>query len=400
MRQITHALQNPEEDTGAVQQAQVIALRAVLRARLLTLSFHAFEACICDLLRSLGYQEVRLLSRTQWKQPTRHGGKDLEAKLCAGVSGAPLLVQVKQYERTVSRRFIDELRGTILRTGGGHGLIVTTSGFSAIAQRAAASDHVTPIRLVGREELLDLLCLYQIGVVQERKRGEKRLCIDEDYFRALQEKFPPAPRVVRQAARGVNNNHKAGGAAREECCRKGGGMLWHTHAMGGVASLWALHLLPGGLTPDTLVIVSGCAVLGGLLPDLDAAEAKIKHLSLGGVAPFALLSTVLHQTLGHRGLLHSLPGVLLVSLVAFPMVQLLGWQPWAALILGYSSHIALDSLTPSGVPLLLIRDKRQHLLPRPLRITTGSPFEEIVFVLLSLAALWLLLTLLTPVHSA
>ena len=78
------------------------------------------------------------------------------------------------------------------------------------------------------------------------------------------------------------------------------------------------------------------------------------------------------------------------------------WAPWEVplgLFLGYGSHLALDACTVRGVPLLPARrgdgrwglDRRCHLLPRRLRVATGSPAEDAVFVVLAVAGVLLLL---------
>jgi membrane-bound metal-dependent hydrolase YbcI (DUF457 family) len=174
-------------------------------------------------------------------------------------------------------------------------------------------------------------------------------------------------------------------------------MTWRTHLMGGVCSLAPLLLLPPeSLAPGEAGLLALVACLGALLPDLDASESHLKHLRLIGtdLAPFALTATLLHQSLGHRGLLHSLAGLGLGALLlAVPVGLWLGPLAGLALVLGYASHLALDACTKAGIPLLFPNLKRRHLLPRWLRVTTGSLAEEPVFVGLALLALIVLLGL-------
>jgi inner membrane protein len=169
-------------------------------------------------------------------------------------------------------------------------------------------------------------------------------------------------------------------------------MTWSTHALAGLSALWLLEILPAGITVDNIGSVVAAAVLGALLPDLDAAESKIKHVQIAGIKPFAPLSIALHRGLGHRGLLHSLAGLGFVAAVSIPPTQWWGWQPSVALLLGYASHLAADALTRSGIPLLYPRKKRHHLLPRRWRITTGSQAEELLMPFLAFAVLFLLLS--------
>jgi len=168
-------------------------------------------------------------------------------------------------------------------------------------------------------------------------------------------------------------------------------VTWRTHLVGGVASLWLLNAAPAvPLSLETVGPAVLAAALGSLLPDLDAADSRIKRLEVGGIAPFALPALVLHRAFGHRGALHSLAGLAAAGLlVALPLGSVLGAAAGWALLLGYASHLVLDACTRSGVPLLWPRRNRFHLLPYPLRIVTGSPAEDLFFVLLAALVLGL-----------
>ncbi len=173
-------------------------------------------------------------------------------------------------------------------------------------------------------------------------------------------------------------------------------MTWRTHVLAGVGNLWLLEALPGGLTagvgPGNAGLLAAVAALGALLPDLDAADSKARHLRVGGVAPLLLPSLVLHRAFGHRGLLHSALGLVLFGLLAcLPLALWFGWQPPLALWLGYASHLAADACTRTGVPLLYPDRTRRFLLPPRLRLVTGSPAEEALLPLLALAVLPVLL---------
>ena len=168
--------------------------------------------------------------------------------------------------------------------------------------------------------------------------------------------------------------------------------MGRTHALAGVAAIW---VLPTSMTTETLASLTIFAALGALLPDLDANESQIKRLRFAGIMPFTPLALALNRTLGHRGLLHSLLGWGLATLLFSPLLflPLAGMGTMGlplALSIGYASHLATDACTKSGIPFFYPRRKRYHLLPRPLRITTGSMAEDIVFAALAT----LLLTLL------
>jgi inner membrane protein len=133
------------------------------------------------------------------------------------------------------------------------------------------------------------------------------------------------------------------------------------------------------------------AALGALLPDLDAAESKIKSLSILRVQPFYLPAVLIHRDLGHRGFCHSGAALAVLSLLAVPLAIYAGWQVYAALLLGYASHLAADGCTRSGIPFCYPRRKRYHLLPPAFRFVTGSLAEEALMPFLAVAVMLLLL---------
>ncbi len=170
-------------------------------------------------------------------------------------------------------------------------------------------------------------------------------------------------------------------------------MTWPTHALLGISSLWLLAPLPPELLGYDLGTLAVCATLGALLPDLDASESKIKHLKLPGTSfkPFLLPAQVVHRTDQHRGLLHSIWGLAMVTIIVAPAVLWVGWAPVVALLLGYTSHLLGDAATKSGIRLLYPRSARFHMLPPGWRFTTGSLAEEALFVPLALFGSTLLL---------
>lgn len=185
-------------------------------------------------------------------------------------------------------------------------------------------------------------------------------------------------------------------------------MMGHTHAVFGIATLAVIHAGTqpvGGLiqphpvngVPIGPTLCLGAAVLGALLPDLDARQSAIQHeLGLVGRAAHSSLSWL---GVKHRGVLHSGLVTLLVLLGA----ALLGWRSGyldagLAVGIGYISHVVIaDAMTISGVPLFWPLGRRFHLLPRPLRVRTGGPVEWVLFGLVTALFLWLL-PALVPVN--
>lgn len=168
-------------------------------------------------------------------------------------------------------------------------------------------------------------------------------------------------------------------------------MLWRTHVLAGISSLWLLQPIPGLFTTETLAPALVIAAFGALLPDLDAAESKVKYLEVGGVRPFAPISIATNQAFGHRGLLHSPVILVVIGMLAALLSVWWGGVLSFALWLGYASHLVLDSCTPSGISRLPLHKGRFHMLPLPLRIVTGSLAEDLVLALLAVLTMVLLL---------
>ena len=156
---------------------------------LLSLNVSQFEALIACLLRSLAYEDVQIMRRTtpqrrSHKGRNAHGGFDLSA--CSSTFSPFLtLVQAKQYKRPVSRRFVDELRGAMIRQGAQSGLLITTSRFPDGARTSARENQLLPILLIDGGHLLDLLFRFQIGV--ECNQGKRRMLwrLDRSFFQRL-----------------------------------------------------------------------------------------------------------------------------------------------------------------------------------------------------------------------
>jgi inner membrane protein len=361
-----------------------------LHVQLLALPFHAFEGCLCDLLSAMSYEEVTLLRRTQTRQFTNHGGRDMEAYTHTGITRARLVLQAKQYRRPVSRRFVDELRGTALRLGAGQGLLITTSTFSTVARRAADTS-VAPVQLMDGETLVRLLIKHRIGVAAPPRSGKESACLDEAYFTRLRERFPEQ-QARRTVPAPVSTVSSALVAVSLPYHLKRGTMLWRTHVCAGVNTLWLFQPVPGVLTPETFPLLSVLAAFGALLPDLDASASKINSLSLGDIRPFAPFSVIAHHAFGHRGFLHSPGALFLLALLLLPFAFRWGLAPPLAVWMGYLSHLLLDACTPVGLPRYRVRSQRFHLLPTALRVRTGAMAEDVLLALLLVSAFALALS--------
>ena len=169
-----------------------------LHAQLLGLTIQSYEQLIAQVLRGVGYENVRVLrdprpARRSHKGRNRHGGYDITALVNTEFNTQPVLIQVKQYERPISRRFVDELRGALLRTQARQGVLITTSTFSPRARQAASEDHIGPIHLIDGAGLHQLLVRYRLGV-RENRHG--RLYLQKRFFRRLEQFLPIEPNVT------------------------------------------------------------------------------------------------------------------------------------------------------------------------------------------------------------
>ncbi len=139
---------------------------------------------------------------------------------------------------------------------------------------------------------------------------------------------------------------------------------------------------------------------GALLPDIDNAHSTIGH-------KFGWISKEIQHIAGHRTIFHSLLGLLLGSLLAIGLEQLVVFLlagrgfilpaqfvgashlVFFAVLFGCIIHIASDGLTEGGVPLLWPYHKRFGFPPDPhWRFRSGDwPEYVIVYSLMLLVGI-------------
>ncbi len=180
-------------------------------------------------------------------------------------------------------------------------------------------------------------------------------------------------------------------------------MQGHTHVLFGVTTMAAVnsaaiavnsagfiqpHHVKG--LPAGVILCTSAAIIGALLPDIDANQSTIKK-GMGAVGN-ALSWGMRLLGVKHRGLTHRGITMLIVMLVGCVVGDAFGYlDVGIAFALGYFSHVALaDAMTIAGVPLLWPRKKTFHLLPGPLRVRTGGPVEQIVFLVVAIGLAYLL----------
>ena len=118
----------------------------------------AFEQLIGRLLEEMNYQNVEVVG-----QPG-DGGVDVVAKIELGVTSVCEVVQAKRHKRTVQRKDLDALRGSLYRFNAVRGTIVATSRFAKGAVEAAFAQGAAPITLIDGDKLIDMLIEHDIGV--------------------------------------------------------------------------------------------------------------------------------------------------------------------------------------------------------------------------------------------
>ncbi len=118
-------------------------------------------------------------------------------------------------------------------------------------------------------------------------------------------------------------------------------------------------------------MVTGLAILGSQLPDLDTSTSLIGQI-------FFPISSFIEDRFPHRSITHSLLATVFFAVLSFPLFYLgyLPFKPWLALFLGHLIACFSDTFTKQGV---------QLFFPNPVwcvcgsnpnrRITTGSPAE-------------------------
>lgn len=141
-------------------------------------SLHSLLILTSRALSRAGLGDVQLLDRRQSRQKSRYGGHELLCEMSVGM--IPVRIIVKVIQDSVRLRMLDELAGSVRRTGADMGLIVSPHGLTANAERSLGS--YAPMRLValtGRT-FSELLSRYHIGV---RSRGG----VDYAFFAGLED---------------------------------------------------------------------------------------------------------------------------------------------------------------------------------------------------------------------
>lgn len=178
-------------------------------------------------------------------------------------------------------------------------------------------------------------------------------------------------------------------------------MTGRTHDMAAVAALSIIalsHPLPA-ISIATGITAVFANMLGGIAPDIDQPTAPMwRNLPVGRVFG-KVFGTLIG---GHRFISHSLLGLFIFGFAWHFLLALL--TPsfphlnmtiiWWAFIIGFISHLIMDTITREGVPWLLPIPIKFGLPPaKAFRVVTGGLIERfIIFPVLIVITLYTLYT--------
>lgn len=164
-------------------------------------------------------------------------------------------------------------------------------------------------------------------------------------------------------------------------------MTGRTHDIAAFTALNAIvisSILPH-VSFATVIGVVTANLIGGVTPDIDQSTGVLWHKIPGGTILGKLVAPFLG---GHRHISHSLLGVLLFGFLSNSLFSFLGrtilidmHSVWLAFMIGFLSHLVMDTFTKEGVPWLFPLPIKFGIPPFAfLRIRTGG-FLENFFVL-------------------
>lgn len=144
-------------------------------------------------------------------------------------------------------------------------------------------------------------------------------------------------------------------------------MKWYTHILFPIVLLKLLGF-------DIFLIILGA--LAALLPDVDVSNSPIGRL-------LPQLSRRIGRRYAHRSITHSLPILSLITVAG----STLGFEASLALAIGYLSHLLLDMLNPTGVPLLYPKPSQFVLLGGSVSVGEVGEKALCVFLVAALTVL-------------
>ncbi|MDO7785788.1 metal-dependent hydrolase [Desulforamulus aquiferis] len=164
-------------------------------------------------------------------------------------------------------------------------------------------------------------------------------------------------------------------------------MLYPTHiAAGALAGAMVVKLTSA--PPKLWPLIIGTSMLASLVPDFDKRGSKASRTVPGS-------GFIIGAITSHRGFLHSLAAIALLSAGLYLFWPGLPKEVLFAFTAGALSHPLVDTINPQGVQWLWplnVKLSLARILPWPFSFTTGSKIEKGIFQpMLWFLTVWLLL---------
>lgn len=148
--------------------------KELLREQLASMNPYKFEHLVAQLLETMGYEQVEVTKASGDK------GVDVIGKVQIGITTITEVVQVKRMQNTLTRPYIDQLRGALPYHKAIRGTLITTGKFAASCAEAALFPGAAPITLIDGDRLLELLIENNVGI--RRSNAVELLDVDLELF--------------------------------------------------------------------------------------------------------------------------------------------------------------------------------------------------------------------------
>jgi len=163
-------------------------------------------------------------------------------------------------------------------------------------------------------------------------------------------------------------------------------MTGRTHDLAAFTALNIVTLSQSSLphlSLATALVAFSANLIGGLAPDIDQPTADLWHKLPAGTLYSRLVTPFLG---GHRYISHSLIGIFLFGFLSHWFLEVIKTVllvdmniVWLAFMIGYVSHVIMDTFTHEGVPWLFPIPIRFGIPPFEfLRLKTGGLLEKAV----------------------
>lgn len=152
--------------------------KELLREQISTMNPYKFEHLVGQLLEAMGYEQVEVTKASGDK------GVDVIGQVQVGITTITEVVQVKRMQNTITRPYIDQLRGALPYHKAIRGTLITTGKFAAKCADAALFPGAAPITLIDGDRLLELLIENNVGI--RRSNAVELLDVDLQLFDELE----------------------------------------------------------------------------------------------------------------------------------------------------------------------------------------------------------------------